>query len=137
MQQKYPEPTVGALIFNRKGELLLVKSHKWKGKYVIPGGHIELGETIEQALKREVKEETGLNINGIRFVQLQEFIFDKRFWKKRHFIFLDYACKTSSKKVRLNDEAQEFVWASVKKALKLPIEPYTRRAIETCRRKKG
>ena len=134
--QKYPEPTVGALIFNKRGKLLLVKSHKWKGKYVIPGGHIELGETAEQALKREVKEETGLEISNIKFVQLQEFIFDKHFWKKRHFIFLDYSGKTSSKKVKLNDEGQEFVWVSIKEALKLPIEPHTRSAIEACIRKK-
>ena len=136
MRQKYPEPTVGALIFNRKGELFLIKSNKWKGKYVIPGGHIELGETIEHALKREIKEETGLEISNIKFVQLQEFIFDKHFWKKRHFIFLDCSCKTSSKKVKLNDEGQEFVWVSIKEALKLPIEPYTRSAIEACIRKK-
>lgn len=137
MEQKYPEPTVGALIFNNNGKLFLMKSHKWKGKYVIPGGHIELGETIEEALKREIKEETGLKIMDIGFVHLQEFIFDKSFWKKRHFIFLDYACKTTSKKVRLNSEAQGYVWTTVEKALKLPVEAYTRKAIEAYMRKKG
>ena len=137
MRQKYPEPTVGALIFNRNGELFLMKSHKWRDKYVIPGGHIELGETAEQALKREVKEETNLDIYDIKFIRMQEFIFGKAFWKKRHFIFLDYACKTGSKKVKLNSEAQEFVWVSIKEALKLPIEPYTRMAVEACIRKKG
>ena len=34
---QYPEPTVGALIFNPEGKLLLVKTHKWHGKYTIPG----------------------------------------------------------------------------------------------------
>ncbi len=135
MRQRYPEPTVGALIFNKEGKILLVKSHKWKGKYVIPGGHIELGETTEEALKREVKEETGLKVSDIEFVHLQEFIFDKSFWKKRHFMFLDYACKTTSNKVRLNSEAQEYVWTTVEKALKLPVEPYTRRAIEAYMKK--
>lgn len=136
MRQRYPEPTVGALIFNNEGKIFLMKSHKWKGKYVIPGGHIKLGETIEEALKREVKEETGLKIRDIEFVSWQEFIFGKSFWKKRHFIFLDYACKATSKLVKLNSEAQEFVWVQVEKALKLPVEPYTRRAIEAYMRKK-
>ena len=51
-EQQYPEPTVGALVFNAQGQLFLMRSHKWKGKYVIPGGHIELGETMVDALRR-------------------------------------------------------------------------------------
>jgi nucleoside triphosphatase len=45
--QHYPEPTVGALIFDPAGRLFLMRSHKWAGKYVVPGGHVELGETLE------------------------------------------------------------------------------------------
>ncbi len=137
MLQRYPEPTVGALIFNDEGKIFLMKSRKWEGKYVVPGGHIELGETIEEALKREVKEETGLEINSIEFISLQEFIFGTNFWKKRHFIFLDYACKTKSKAVKLNSEAQGYVWTSVEKALKLPVEPYTKKAIKAYMRKRS
>ncbi len=122
-KQQFPEPTVGALILNNKGEMLLIKSHKWKDKYVIPGGHIELGESIEKALKREVKEETGLDIYDIEFICIQEFIFDKLFWKKKHFIFLDYSCKTKSTAVKLNSEGQSYVWITPNGALKLPIEP--------------
>ncbi|RLE67988.1 MAG: ADP-ribose pyrophosphatase [Thermoprotei archaeon] len=129
-EQLYPEPTVGALIFNPAGKILLIKSHKWRNKYVIPGGHIELGEKIEEALKREVKEETGLDIYDIKFICFQEFIFDKAFWKRRHFIFLDFACKTDSTEVKLNSEGQEFVWVTLDEALKLDIEPYTRKTIE-------
>lgn len=129
-RQQYPEPTVGALIFNQEGKVLLLKSGKWRNKYVIPGGHIELGETMEDALRREIKEETGLDIYDIEFVSLQEFIFDESFHEKRHFIFLDFVCKTDSNEVVLNFESQEYVWVSLEKALKLPIDPYTRRLIE-------
>lgn len=128
--QKFPEPTVGALIFNPEKKILLIKSHKWKGKYMIPGGHIELGEKIEDALKREIKEETGLDVYDIQFICVQEFIFEDQFWKKKHFIFLDYACKTNSSAVRLNAEGQEYVWATLNEALKLPIDSYTRHTIE-------
>ena len=126
-KQQYPEPTCGALIFDEEGKILLMKSHKWRNKYVIPGGHVELGEKIETALKREIKEETNLNIYNVRFICFQEFIFAKIFWKKKHFIFFDFACKTNSKKVKLNPESQDFVWVSPKEALKLPIEPYTKK----------
>lgn len=135
-KQQFPEPTVGALIFNPEGKIFLMKSHKWRGKYVIPGGHIELGEKTEDALRREVKEETGLKINDIEFLWFKEFIFDKAFWQKKHFIFLEFACKTKSKKVKLNSEGQEYVWVTLKEALELPIEPYTRITIEEYIKKK-
>lgn len=129
-ERQYPEPACGALIFNREGNIFLMKSHKWRGRYVIPGGHIELGEKIEDALKREVREETGLDIFDIEFICFQEFIFDDVFWKKKHFIFFDFACKTNSTKVKLNSEAQEFVWVPIKDALELPVDPYTKKTIE-------
>ena len=128
-KQKFPEPTVGALIFNPQGQLFLMKSHKWKDKLVVPGGHIELGETIEESLIREVKEETNLDISNIEFICFQEFIYDDLFWKRRHYLFFDYACKTDSTEVKLNSEAQEYTWVSVEDAFKLPIDSYTEIAI--------
>ena len=130
VSQKYPEPAVGALILNPEGKMFLMKSHKWHGQYVIPGGHIELGETIEEALKREVKEETNLDIYDIEFLIFQEFIYDESFWKKDHYIFFDYLCRTDSTDVILNEEAEEYAWVSVDESLKLPVEHYTRVVID-------
>jgi ADP-ribose pyrophosphatase YjhB (NUDIX family)/predicted enzyme related to lactoylglutathione lyase len=130
-EQRYPEPTVGALIFDPAGRLFLLRSHKWTGRFVVPGGHVELGETLEAALRREVAEETGLTISDIHFIAVQEFVYDPAFWRPRHFIFFDYACRTGETEVRLNDEAQEYVWVTVEEALALPIEPYTDKAIRT------
>jgi len=134
--QQYPEPTVGALVFNTQGQLFLMRSHKWKGKYVIPGGHIELGETMVDALRREIKEETNLDIYDIEFICFQEFIHDERFWQERHFIFFDYACRTDSIDVVLNHEAQEYVWVDLDRALELPVDPYTAIVIERYRKMK-
>ena len=67
-KQQFPEPTVGAMIFNTEGKLFLMKTHKWGNKYAIPGGHIEMGETMTDALKREIKEETHLDIHNIQFL---------------------------------------------------------------------
>jgi nucleoside triphosphatase len=128
-KQAFPEPTVGAVIVNPKGEIFLMKSHKWKGKYVVPGGHIELGETMEEALTREVKEETGMSIYEPKFLLFTEFVYGKEFWKKRHFLFFDFAAKTKSTKVKLNDEAEEHIWVKPKVALTLPVEPYSLSAI--------
>jgi len=83
----------GALIFNPEGKILLIKSHKWKNKYIVPGGRVELGERPKDALKREIKEETGLNVYDIKFVCFQEFIYGKEFWKKRHFVLFNLLAK--------------------------------------------
>jgi nucleoside triphosphatase len=128
-KQAFPEPTVGILIFNPKGELLLLRSHKWPGKYVVPGGHVELGERIEQTVIREAGEETGLVVHDVHFLCWQEFIHDPSFWKKRHFIFFDYACRTESSQVRLNDEAEDYLWIEPEKALNLQVDSYTRVSI--------
>jgi nucleoside triphosphatase len=135
--QRYPEPTVGALIFNAEGKLFLMSSHKWRGKWVMPGGHIELGERMEDALRREVKEETNLDIHDPEFVCFQEFLYDPRFWKTRHFIFFDYACRTEGTDVRLNDEAEEYVWVTPEEALILPVERYTAVVIRTYLQRRG
>lgn len=135
--QHFPEPTVGVFIFNPAGELLLLQSHKWPGKYVVPGGHVELGERIEDAAIREAQEETGLEIHDLEFINFQQFIYDPSFWKPRHFIFFDYACKTDSAEVRLNDEAEEHAWVRLEAAVHLPLDSYTRTSIEILLERRG
>ena len=129
-EQRYPEPTVGALIFNPDGHLLLVKTHKWPGKYTIPGGHIELGENLTEAVQREVKEETGLEVLETEFLCFQEFIYDDSFWQKRHFIFFDFICRVGNKEVSLNDEAEEYCWVEVEDASTYPIDSYLQYSLE-------
>ena len=135
--QIFPEPTVGAFIFNAKGELLLLQSHKWPGRYVVPGGHVELGERLEEAVVREAKEETGLDVRDLEFINFQQFIYDPAFWKKRHFIFFDYACQTDGTNVQLNDEAEGFVWVEPHEALTMELDTYTRRSVEEWLKKRS
>jgi nucleoside triphosphatase len=136
-KQQFPEPTVGIFIFNQRGELLLLQSHKWPGAFVVPGGHVELGERLEETAVREAKEETGLDIYDLEFINFQQFIYDPAFWKQRHFIFFDYAAKTDSIDVVLNDEAQAYIWIEPKEALELELDSYTRTSIEAYLKKTG
>lgn len=64
MVQLYPEATVGALIVNEKGEVLLVHSKKWGEKYTVPGGHIELGEQAEDTDGQGGEGGNGLGFGG-------------------------------------------------------------------------
>lgn len=136
-EQQFPEPTVGALIINAEGKLFLTRSHKWRDGWVVPGGHVELGERMEEALRREVKEETGLEIYDIQFLMYQELVYDEAFWERRHFISFDYQCRTDMEEVRLNSEAQEYQWVTAEEALELPLDQYTRRAIEKYMERQG
>lgn len=124
--KQYPEPTVGATIINSEGKVLLCKSHKWGNRYVIPGGHIELGETMEEALKREVFEETGLTVKDIRMLGINESIFHPTFHEKKHFIFINFLCRTEETNVRLNDESQSYVWADLRDIERYDLQQFTR-----------
>jgi len=129
-EQEYPEAIVGVLIFNQEGKIFLMLSPKWRKKYGLPGGHIEYGETIEETAKREIKEETELDIFDIEFLMVQECIFSEEFYKKKHFIFLDYIAKTKDINVILDgQEGTEHVWTTIDEALELPLNPYTKNTI--------
>jgi len=129
-EQGYPEAVVGVLVLNQEGEIFLMASSKWQGKYCLPGGHIEFGETMEETAKREIKEETGLDIFDIEFLMVQECIFSEEFYKKKHFVFLDHIAKTKDIDAVLDgSEGSEYVWTTVDDALKLSLNPYTKNTI--------
>lgn len=130
MSSSYPEATVGALILNPAGEFFLFQSHKWNGAWAIPGGHIELGESAEAAVKREVLEETGLTVEHVEFLCCQECVFDPAFWQQKHFIFLDYVCTSPGGEVTLNEEAEAWRWVKREELANLNIEPFTRKVLE-------
>jgi len=129
--QVYPEPTVGALIVNKDGRILLTKSHKWFDKYTLPGGHIEVGETMKEAVIREVKEEVGLDVEVAEMLLMQEAVFAEEFWRKKHFIFLDFLCKSKDQRVKLDGrELQEYLWEYPGAAFKLNLDSFTRNTLE-------
>ena len=127
MTQTYPEATVGALVVNERGEVLIVRSHKWGDKYTVPGGHIELGERAEDAIRREVKEETGLEAEPVELLIVQQAIYPKDFHKHEHYVFMDFVLKAKSSKVQLDGrELQDYGWVRPEEALKLDLEEYTK-----------
>lgn len=126
-----PLATVGALIFNSKSEALLIRTHKWSNKWGIPGGKIKWGESSEAALRRELKEETGLKVTDIQFVLVQDCIHSQEFYKDAHFVLLNYTCRCVGKPgVTLNDEGQEFRWLKLADAKKLKLNQPTKVLLE-------
>jgi phosphoglycolate phosphatase-like HAD superfamily hydrolase/ADP-ribose pyrophosphatase YjhB (NUDIX family) len=126
-----PVATVGALIFNDAGNVLLVRTQKWSHLWGIPGGKIKFGEPSVTALRRELKEETGLDVTDIEFVLVQDCIHSTEFYRDAHFILLNYTCRCSgSPPVQLNAEAQEFRWLAPADALALPLNQPTHVLLE-------
>ena len=123
-----PLATVGALIFNASNEVLMIRTHKWSGKWGIPGGKIKRGESSLAALRREIKEETALNITDIEFVLVQDCISSREFYRDAHFVLLNYTCKCVAKNPRvvLNEEAREFQWLPLAQAKKLNLNRPTK-----------
>ena len=135
--KRMPISTVGALIFNSAGEVLMIRTHKWSNLWGIPGGKIKWGEASEDALRREIKEETNLDVKDIQFVLVQDCIRSKEFYRDEHFVLLNYTCQCAGEPdVILNDEGREFRWVTVNAALKMPINQPTRTLLLSARKTK-
>lgn len=126
-QGLHPIVTVGALIFDGNNKVLMVRTHKWSNLWGIPGGKTKFGETSVEALRRELLEETALEVNDIEFVLVQDCIRSEEFYRDAHFVLLNYRCRCAGPpEVRLNDEAREFRWVTLEEALKMRINQPTR-----------
>ena len=117
-----PELAVSAAIF-RDGRLLLVRraGAPSMGLWTLPGGRVEVGETLVEAIQREVMEETTLSIHvvglaGYREVILKEVVGDRG----RHFVILPFATRYVSGDVTLNDELGDARWVEIDEIGDLP-----------------
>jgi phosphoglycolate phosphatase len=128
----FPIPTVGALIFNQNDEALMIRTHKWSDKWGIPGGKIHTGESSPDALRREIREETALEVDDIKFILVQDAISPSEFYRDAHFLLLNYTCRCRglTPKVVLNDEAQEWCWVTLEDALHLDLNQPTQILVE-------
>ena len=123
----------------KEKEILLVKTHKWGGRYSIVGGRVRRNERLMDALIREVREETGLQAKIERHICTFDQIKNSGYYQRgTQYIFVDKIAKVGSKKVQLDDEAQEYLWVPARYALQnLDIEPNARHTIELYSRLAG
>ena len=113
--------SVAAMVTNDKGEILLVKS-PWRG-WEYPGGLIEPGETFQEALHREVREESGVEIEITGFVGICKNI-------ERNIVNIDFTARYLSGELRTSEESTEVIWATPEEALELITFPLTRKRLQ-------
>ena len=126
--RSYPERpflAVSAAIM-RAGQVLLVRRARppAAGLFSLPGGVVELGETLEEAVVREVREETGLTIEPVGLAGFRETIVrdgDARI--ERHFVILPFAARWRAGEVELNEELSEARWLEPAEIAGLPTTP--------------
>ena len=100
----------GALVVNSQGKILLIKSPRY-GDWEFPGGQVEEGETIPQALKREVFEETGAVVEVKSLVGIYSNI------GKPSIVNMDFICEYISGELKTSAESSEVEWVNREEAL--------------------
>lgn len=137
MTDKYAVPATGALILNEEDEIFLMKSPKWDDQWLVPGGKVEKGDSILETVRKEIKEEMGLEVEDIEFLEVKYEGNPDDFERDTHFIFLNYTCRAVSDEVELDQrEAVDYVWIEPKKALdELDLNDGTEDFIRTFLRK--
>lgn len=133
--REYPElPLIGVGgVLLRDGKILLAKrkNEPGKGLWSIPGGLVEPNETLGDAVKREIEEETGLNVEPLKPVHVAEVIDrDDEGRIKYHYLIVDYLCRVIGGALRPGDDAKEVRWIPLDKAKELPLTATTRKLLE-------
>ena len=129
---------VGAAIFNSEGKLLITLrgngAKNERGKWEIPGGSVEFGETLEQAIKREIREELDVEIEILTFLGICDHIIPE---DHQHWISPTYICriKKGTPHILEAEKCERIGWFSLDEAEELPLSIVTKHDLVLLRQK--
>ena len=119
------EPThfvsVAAMVSNEKGEILLVKS-PWRG-WEYPGGLIEPGETFQEALHREIREESGVEVEITGFVGICKNV-------EKNIVNIDFTARYTGGQLQTSEESTDVRWATPEQAMQMITFPLTKKRLQ-------
>ena len=126
----YPERPVvgvGAVVLDGERVLLIRRGHApLKGQWSLPGGGVEVGETLEQAIAREVLEETGLVVEVGPMVEVLDRISrDADGRVDYHFVLIDFVCRPDGGVLRSASDAEDAAWVALRDLAQYEVAPVT------------
>ncbi len=122
----------GAVVLDGETVLLVRRgAEPLAGQWSLPGGLLELGETVEQAIVREVREETSLDVEPLRLLGVYDLIDrDAAGAIRYHYVLVDWICTVSGGELRAGDDAIEACWARRDDLARFALAEFTHNAIE-------
>ena len=137
MQREFPQTplvAVGAVVVE-DGRVLLVRrgSEPLKGHWTLPGGALEVGETLAAGVAREVREETGLEVEPFELVEILDRIHREGERVRYHYVIADYVCRVTGGELCAASDADAVRWverAEWNSHSALILDPVTVRVIE-------
>jgi 8-oxo-dGTP diphosphatase len=127
---------VGALILDAAGRVLLVERGKppLVGFWSLPGGLVETGERLEDAIVREVFEETGLHVQAGAIATIFERVMPHPDGRcEYHYVLIDFYCTILDGALRAGDDSSQAAWFDISTLANLPMTEGTREVIDSCR----
>jgi 8-oxo-dGTP diphosphatase len=114
MSREFPDRPfvgVGGVVIHRNRALLIRRGGEpLKGEWSIPGGLIEVGESLEAALRRELMEETGLDVEPLGIIEVFDRIFRRGRRVQYHFVIVDYVCRLRGGRLRPASDVLDARW---------------------------
>ena len=121
----------GILIEGEKVLLVQRGNEPQKGKWSVPGGALEVGETVVEGVRRELLEETGLDVRVGGLVEVFERIAERdEAGVRHHYVILDYLCKQFGGRLAAGGDAADVRWVERADLVAYPITPGTPHVIE-------
>ncbi|HEX4605122.1 MAG TPA: NUDIX hydrolase [Candidatus Angelobacter sp.] len=125
--REYPDRPivgVGAVILHQERVLLVKRgSPPLLGEWSLPGGVVELGETLRAAVEREAREETGLTVNAGEVLEvLDRIIPGRNDAPQYHYVLIDFLCTVEAGELRAGGDAADVRWASQSELAQFKLE---------------
>ncbi len=129
---------VAGVVWNQEGQVLLIRRRNppRAGQWSLPGGKLERGETLEAAVRREIREETGLEVEILGLAGVAEIVDDTGLGGSgRHYVLIDYSARLVSGEAVAGSDAADATWFDYAGLSRIALWDETRRMIAESARK--